>query len=87
VRGTPVEHRVCLVSPDWLAADRVGLELMGIDFAEVGYLTYCAEYGLGEANLERIEILGPALKDHIRPYRLSDSVQRQLRWMRPNAPG
>ena len=29
VGGTPVDHRVCVASPDWLAADRVGIELMG----------------------------------------------------------
>ena len=34
--GTAVDHRVCVVSPDWLAADRVAIELMGIDFAKVG---------------------------------------------------
>ena len=37
VGGTLVEHRVCVVSPDWLAADRVAVELMGIDYAKVGY--------------------------------------------------
>lgn len=37
--GTPVEHRVAVVSPDWLAADRVGVELMGLDFAKIGYAT------------------------------------------------
>lgn len=26
VAGTPVDHRVCVVSPDWLAADRVAVE-------------------------------------------------------------
>jgi uncharacterized protein (DUF362 family) len=41
--GTPVDHRVCVASTDWLAADRVGIELMGIDFANVGYLNYCAQ--------------------------------------------
>ena len=35
--GTPVDHRVCIAGLDWLAADRVGIELMGIDFANVGY--------------------------------------------------
>ena len=39
VSGTPVNSRVCVVSPDWLAADRVAVELMGIDFAKVGYST------------------------------------------------
>jgi uncharacterized protein (DUF362 family) len=87
VRGTKVDHRVCIVSQDWLAADRVGIELMGIDFGTVGYLNYCVQYGgLGEAELDRIEILGPALKDHVRKYRLSDSIDRQLHWMQPVPP-
>jgi len=84
VRGSRVDHRVCIVSPDWLAADRVGIELMGIDFANVGYLNYCVQYGnLGVADLESIEILGPALKEHIVKYRLSDSTENQLRWRQP----
>jgi len=83
VRGTAVDHRVCVVSPDWLAADRVGIELMGIDFATVGYLNYCVEYGYGVADLDRIEILGPALAEHVVKYRLSDSTETQLRWRQP----
>ncbi len=51
VGGTPVDHRVCVVSPDWLAADRVAVELMGIDFATVGYLNFCAQANMGEADL------------------------------------
>jgi len=34
----PDEHRVCVVSPDWLAADRVGIALMGIELAKVELL-------------------------------------------------
>ena len=33
--GTPVEHRVAIASLDWLAADRVGVALMGIDLAKM----------------------------------------------------
>ena len=29
---------------------KVGVELMGIDFAQVGYLTYCARAGMGESH-------------------------------------
>ena len=83
VNGTPVNSRVCVVSPDWLAADRVALELMGIDFAKVGYLTYCARAGLGESDLARIEILGPALKDHIKTYQLPRNFDQQMIWMQP----
>jgi uncharacterized protein (DUF362 family) len=81
--GTPVNSRVCVVSPDWLAADRVALELMGIDFAKVGYLNYCAKASLGQGDLSKIEIIGPALKDHIKPYKMASSIEQQLIWMKP----
>jgi uncharacterized protein (DUF362 family) len=84
VRGTAVDHRICVVSPDWLAADRVALELMGIDFDTVGYLQYCVQYGgMGVADLDHIEILGPPLEQHVRRYRLPDSIETQLRWRQP----
>jgi uncharacterized protein (DUF362 family) len=83
VGGTPVNHRVCVVSQDWLAADRVGLELMGIDFAKVGYLNYCSQAGLGQGDLGQVEILGPALKDHVKSYRLARNLEQQLIWMQP----
>ncbi|HWH68240.1 MAG TPA: DUF362 domain-containing protein [Candidatus Sulfotelmatobacter sp.] len=83
VGGTPVNHRVCVVSPDWLAADRVAIELMGIDFTKVGYLNFCGQTGLGESDLSKIEILGPALKDHIKSYKLAKNIDQQLIWRQP----
>jgi uncharacterized protein (DUF362 family) len=79
--GTPVDHRVCVASPDWLAADRVGIELMGIDFAKVGYLNYCAQTGSGTADLKRIKIIGEPIEAHKKVYKLSDNVDKQLVWM------
>lgn len=81
--GDPVDQRVCVVSPDWLAADRVGVELMGIDFAQIGYLNYCARAGMGEVDLAKIEILGEPVDRHVRKYRLHDKVERQLTWLNP----
>lgn len=81
--GTAVDHRVCVVSPDWLAADRVGVELMGIDFAKIGYLNYCAQAKLGQADLARIEIVGEPIARHRRTYRLHDNIEKQLQWMTP----
>jgi uncharacterized protein (DUF362 family) len=80
VSGTPVQHRVCVVSPDWLAADRVAVELMGIDFANVGYLNFCGQAGMGEADLGKVEILGPGIKDHVKPYKLAKNLDQQLIW-------
>jgi uncharacterized protein (DUF362 family) len=81
--GTPVDHRICVAGTDWLAADRVGIELMGIDFGNVGYLTYCAQANLGISNLNKIEIIGEKISDHKRAYKLSDSINRQLIWKDP----
>jgi len=83
VGGSPVDHRVCVVSPHWLAADRVAVELMGIDFAKVGYLNFCAQANYGEADLAKMEILGPALAEHVKTYQLHDNIDRQLIWMEP----
>jgi uncharacterized protein (DUF362 family) len=83
--GAAVDHRVAVVSPDWLAADRVGVELMGIDFAKIGYLNYCAQAKLGETDLGQIEVLGEPVARHTRTYRLHDNLEKQLTWMTPPA--
>lgn len=84
-RGTAVDHRVCVASPDWLAADRVAVELMGIDFAKIGYLNFCADARLGVADLKQIEVLGEPLEKHVKKYKLADSIDKQLIWMQPLA--
>jgi uncharacterized protein (DUF362 family) len=83
--GTPVDHRVCIASQDWLAADRVGIELMGIDFSRIGYLNHCSNMGLGTADLNKIEIIGENLKDHIKTYKLPDNFEKQVVWMNPRS--
>ncbi len=81
--GTPVDHRVCVASTDWLAADRVAIELMGIDFAKVGYLNFCNQTGMGIGNLDQIEVIGETIASHIKHYKLSDNIEKQLIWMNP----
>lgn len=83
VSGTPVDHKVAVVSTDWLAADRLVVELMGIDFARIGYLNFCAQAGLGEADLNRIEVIGEKAAEHVKTYKLADNLEKQLIWMKP----
>ena len=88
VSGTPVEHRVCVAATDWLAADRVAVELMGIDFAKVGYLNYCARAGFGQADLDKIEMIGEPIARHVRRYKMHDKIEHQMMWMkRPEQSG
>ena len=81
--GKPVDHRVCVVAMDWLAADRVAVELMGIDFAKVGYLNFCADAKLGQSDLKKIEFIGEPIEKHRRTYKLADNIEKQLIWMKP----
>jgi uncharacterized protein (DUF362 family) len=87
--GTAVSHRVALASLDWLAADRVGVELMGIDPTWLGYLNYCAFTGMGQYDLDLIEVIGARVADHRRTYRLyDDCYNSQVVGIRPlRAPG
>ena len=82
VRGTPIEHGVALASTDWLAADRLGVELMGIDYSEVKYLQWCANAGMGNDDLSKIRVTGPDYKKHIVKYELHKNIERQRKWIR-----
>jgi len=84
VNGTPVQQRVCVASMDWLAADRVGAELMGVDFAKIGYLSYCAKAGdRGQADLGKILIVGGPIMDYAKTYQLPRQWEQITSWQRP----
>jgi uncharacterized protein (DUF362 family) len=89
--GTPAPSRMAIASTDFIAADRVALETMGIDAAWVGYLRYCGECGIGRYELGQIEVRGEAIAALRRSYRLHPNVRRELRWLDPGpdavAPG
>jgi uncharacterized protein (DUF362 family) len=80
--GTPVPSRIALASTDFFAADRVGLEAMGIPAYAVGYLQYASQFGLGQFDLAKIDVLGVKVEAVKRTYRLHDQVDQQLKWLR-----
>lgn len=80
--GSAIEHRVAVASTDWLAADRIGCELMGFDFKQVGYLTFAAKAGMGQADLNQIEIVGDKVQTHLKHYKPHDNIAQQLEWMK-----
>ncbi len=81
--GTPVPHRIAIASTDFIAADRVGVEVMGIDPNWMGYLQYCWQVGLGQYDLGKIDIRGEAIASVRRTYRLHRDIERELQWMGP----
>ena len=80
--GNMLRCTVAIASTDSLAADRVGLEIMGIDPEDVGYLVYCGRRDLGEYNLGKIDVVGTELEDcrSEKKFRLHSTIRRQLLW-------
>jgi uncharacterized protein (DUF362 family) len=82
-QGTPVESHVAIASTDFLAADRVGLEVMGINPDWVGYLNYCSQVGIGQFDLAKIDVTGATIASVQKKYKLHDDINRELEWMGP----
>jgi uncharacterized protein (DUF362 family) len=81
--GTLVPSRIAIASTDYVAADSVGVQAMGINPEWVGYLGFCARARLGQSDLSQIEIRGARLADVTRKYKMHDNIERELRWMGP----
>jgi uncharacterized protein (DUF362 family) len=81
--GTPVASRVAIASRDYIAADRVGVEAMGINAGWPGYLLYCWQIGLGQYDLNQIDIEGEKLATVQKKYQLHADIERELQWLGP----
>ncbi len=81
--GTPVQSKIAIASTDFIAADRVGVEAMGINPDWVGYLRYCSQVGLGQYDLAKINIIGPSIASVAKKYQLHPDIDKELKWMEP----
>lgn len=79
--GTPVEHGVTIASTDFVAADRLCAELMGIDPKYMKYLEWCALAGMGNFNMSDITVVGPDYLNYIHNYNLNDNFEKQVSWI------
>ena len=81
--GTPVKSRIAIASTDYVAADRVGAETMGIDPEWLGYVKYCGQLGLGQFDPAQIDVIGAKVADVRKEYRMHTDVERELQWRGP----
>jgi uncharacterized protein (DUF362 family) len=81
VAGTPISMQVAFASPDFLAADRVAVEIMGIPSYAVGYMQYAAELGVGQYDLSKIDIRGEKPEAVKKTFKLHQSANDQLQWL------
>lgn len=84
ISGEPVNHQVAIAGTDFLAVDRVGTEVMGVDFDMIRYLNFLWDYGFGEGDLAKIKIIGENIDQCRLVYRLSP---RFLKWRRQEQKG
>ncbi len=80
-QGQAVDWRIAVASTDWLAADAMLTHLMGYSLAEVGYLSYCAQLGMGEADYQRMNVIGNVSPNQVRRrFTPHPSYRWQRRW-------
>jgi hypothetical protein len=76
--GSWVEMGLILASTDVVALDTVCCHLMGINPDEVMTLRFAQRTGLGETDIDTIQIVGEALDQHKRPFeRPIDAMTQQ----------
>src|SRR5690242_1653496 len=81
--GTPVPSRIAIASTDYIAADRVGVETMGINPDWMGYLKFCSDFGIGQFDIAKIDVRGEKIAAVQKKYQLHADIERQLEWMGP----
>jgi uncharacterized protein (DUF362 family) len=79
--GDPIEVGVAIASTDCIAADRVGTEVMGHDFNDVGHLVHCANAKMGEGDLMKINVLGDNVSTCRKNFRKTDDWEKIRHWM------
>lgn len=78
-------QKLAVASLDWVAADRVALELMGSNSFRLlnsmpypACLNYCWQAGLGEWDLAKIEVLGEPIAPNIYNYAAHPALASQM---------
>ncbi|MFQ5925573.1 MAG: DUF362 domain-containing protein, partial [Dehalococcoidia bacterium] len=78
--GEKVDLRIALASTDFVACDSIAARIMGFDIADIGYLRYCHQAGLGQGDILKINIIGESIEACARTFKPHPSFQRQLKW-------
>ena len=70
----------CHAGTDGLAGDALAAYLMGFDPQSIGYLYFCSQDGLGEGDINNLNIIGTPLEECRHSFRTHQSYQAQLGW-------
>ena len=76
IDGTPVDTRLVLASVDPLALDSIGTKVMGFDPTQILYMSSMNEAGLGQGDLDKINVLGANLNDCLFRFKPHEAVAK-----------
>lgn len=74
--GTPFDSRVAIASRDALAADTLATKIMGFDPGRVLYLSAMTEAGMGQGDLDKIDVLGTPLDQCLYNFKPHEEMAR-----------
>jgi len=72
--GTPFEAKVAIASRDALAADTLATKVMGFDHNKINYLAAMNEAGMGQGDLEKINVLGTPLDQCLYHFKVDEKT-------------
>jgi len=78
--GEPIDVGVAIASTDTIAADRIGTDVMGHDFNNVGHLVHCANAKMGEGDITKINVLGDKVSNCRKNFKRTDDWDKIIQW-------
>ncbi len=78
--GDRVDWHIAVAGTDGVAVDTLAAYLMGFDPQSIGYLYFCSQDGLGEGDINKLDVIGTPIEECRRPFRPHQSFQAQLEW-------
>lgn len=79
--GDVVEHGVSVASTDFVAADRVCVDLMGVNPQYMKYLEWCGDLGMGHFDPAKIDVRGERIENRRITYKLHQQLEEQIAWI------
>ena len=75
---------ITVASDDVFAADAVTTKAMGFEPLEIGLFHYANEIGYGTADLNKIDIVGPAVETVATSFKPHETAELQFQWQETN---
>ncbi len=76
---------IAIASGDVFAADAVAAKAMGFEPLEIGLFHYANQLRYGNAQLDKIDIVGPAVDTVATPFKPHETTELQFQWQEANA--